>query len=140
MPIPKNPLIDALNEAIAAELTAITQYMWHHTMAKGLESKSIGEVFRKASINEMKHAEELAERLDYLGGTPTTRPNEIKMGGDLQKMIRDNLDLEISAIAMYKRIIKMCGDDSTTRRMLEEILADEEDHAALFENLLAIEK
>jgi bacterioferritin len=136
----KNPLIDALNEAIAEELTAITQYMWHHTMAQGMESQSVREIFRKASIEEMKHAEVLAERLDYLGGVPTTRPNEIKMGGNLQKMIRDNLNLENEAIVMYKRIIKMCGDDSTTRRMLEEILADEEEHASTFESLLSIQK
>jgi bacterioferritin len=140
MPKKKNPLLDALNEAIAEELTAVTQYMWHHTMAKGMESESVKAIFRKASIEEMKHAEILAERLDYLGGVPTTRPNEIKMGGTLEKMIKDNLKLEIEAIAMYKRIIKMCGDDSTTRRMLEGILADEEDHAASFEALLSIEK
>jgi bacterioferritin len=140
MPKKKNPLLDALNEAIAEELTAITQYMWHHTMAQGMASESVKEIFRKASIEEMKHAEILAERLDYLGGVPTTRPNEIKMGGSLEKMIKDNLNLEIEAIAMYKRIIKMCGDDSTTRRMLEEILADEEGHAASFEALLSIQK
>jgi bacterioferritin len=140
MPKKKNPLLDALNEALAEELTAITQYMWHHTMAQGMASESVKEIFKKASIEEMKHAEVLAERLDYLGGVPTTRPNEIKMGGSLEKMIKDNLNLENEAIAMYKRIIKMCGDDSTTRRMLEEILADEEGHAASFEGLLSIQK
>lgn len=136
MPEKKNSLIDPLNEAIAAELTAITQYMWHHTMADGLESRSVAEAFKKASIDEMKHAEWLAERLDYLGGTPTTRPNEIKIGGDLKKMIQDDLDTENDAIGLYKRIIKMCGDDSTTRRLLEDILAKEEEHAATWENLL----
>ncbi len=140
MPSKKNPILEALNEAIAEELTAITQYMWHHVMATGLESPAVSEEFRKASIEEMKHAEMLAERLNYLGGIPTTKPREIKIGGDLKKMLQDDLNLELEAIAMYKKFIKLCGDDTTTRRLLEEILEDEEGHADTFETLLDVKK
>ena len=140
MPKKASPLLDSLNEAIAAELTAITQYMWHHVMASGLSAPAVADEFRKASIDEMKHAEHLAERLSYLGGVPTTKPKPIKMGGDLKKMLKDDLNTEHVAIAMYKRMIKKCGDDTTTRRMLEEILADEEGHADQWETLLDIQK
>jgi len=140
MPEKNQALLDALNEAIAEELTAITQYMWHHVMAVGLDSPPASEVFRKASIQEMVHAEDLAERLNYLGGVPTTKPHEIKVGGDLRTMLQQDLKLENDAIAMYKRMIGMCGDDITTRRLLEDILAEEEDHADRFETLLGIEK
>ena len=140
MPKQENPIVSALNEALATELAAITQYMWHHVMAMGLEAPSASEEFKKASIDEMKHAEDLAERLNYLGGIPTAKPTEIKVGGDLKKMIRDDLANENTAIAMYKKMIKMCGDDPTTRRLLEKILADEEEHADTWETLLSIQK
>ncbi len=136
----KNPLLEELNQAIAAELTAITQYMWHHVMVAGLESESVGGAFKKASIDEMKHAEALAERLSYLGGVPTTKPEPIKVGGNMKKMIQEDLALEHKAIVMYKKMIKLCGDDPTTRRLLEKILADEEEHADIWETLLDIEK
>lgn len=136
----KNPIADALNQAIAAELAAITQYMWHHVMATGMESPGAADEFKKASIDEMKHAEELAERLSYLGGVPTTKPLVIKVGGGLKKMIQDDLKAENENIAMYKKFIKMCGDDPTTRRMLEKILAEEEEHADTWESLLGIQK
>jgi bacterioferritin len=134
----KQDVIEALNEDLAYELAAITQYMWHHVMAKGLESPAIVDQMRETSMDEMKHAEKLAERLDYLGGTPTTKPKEIRMGGDLRKMIQDDLDAENEAIQRYKRHIKLAAEaeDPVTRLMLEEILTDEEDHAYTWETLL----
>lgn len=135
-----NPILDELNKAISAELTAITQYMWHHVMVIGLEAEGVGGAFKKASIEEMKHAEDLAERLSFLGGTPTTKPNPIKVGGTMKKMIQDDLALEKDAMVMYKRMIKLCADDPTTRRLLEKILAEEEGHTDTWETLLGIEK
>jgi bacterioferritin len=132
----KNSILDELNKAIAAELTAVTQYMWHHVMVKGMESESVGGAFKKASIEEMKHAEKLAERLDYLGGVPTTKPLPIGVGGDMKKMIQEDMKLEVEAIKMYKAMIKMCADDSTTRRLLEEILEEEEGHLNTWQTLL----
>jgi bacterioferritin len=67
-------LLDALNSALAMDLRALTQYMWQHVMAKGMESPEIKEIFKEISIEEMKHAESIADRIFYLGGTPTTKP------------------------------------------------------------------
>ncbi len=124
-------IIEALNEAISEELAAIVQYMWHHVSARGLESPAIVDVFRSLSMDEMKHAEKLAERIDYLGAEPTIKVAAIKTGGDLNKMLRDNLAAEERAIAMYKRHIKLATemDDPGTRYILEGILIDEEGHA-----------
>lgn len=138
MAVSRAQLLEALNTDLGEELAAITQYMWHHVMAKGLESPAIMEEFRSTSMDEMKHAEKLAERIDYFGGVPSTKPGEIKMGGDLRKMIQDDLDAENKAIQRYKAHIKLAAeaDDPVTRLMLEEILTDEEDHAHTWMTIL----
>ena len=132
-------MIDALNEALALELSAITQYMWHHTMAKGLESPALMDEFRSAAMAEMRHAEDIAERIDYLGGTPAKQPAEIKMGGDIRKMVQDDLDTENMAIEKYQSFIRMAfeANDSTTRLMLEKILSQEEEHAHTWQSVLS---
>src|SRR3972149_6199649 len=124
-------LIEALNEDLSYELASIIQYMYHHIMAQGFDSPEIDERFRETSMDEMKHAEKLAERIDYYGGVPTARVPEIKVGGDLRKMIEDDLAGEHGAIARYKEHIKLADrlGDPGTRHMLEDILLDEEDHA-----------
>ncbi len=137
----KNPqLLEALNKAIAAELTAITQYMWHYVMVSGMQAESVKKAFRNAAMDEMNHAEDIAERLNFLGGVPTIKPNEIKVGGDVQKMIKDDLALEHGAVDLYRKIIALCGDDHTTRRLMEEILMQEEDHIDTWETLLDVKK
>jgi len=135
-------IIDALNIDRAFELAAIIQYMGHHYEAEGLESPAVIEIFKKTSIDEMRHAEMLGERIVYLGGIPTQKPTEIKRGGDIKKMIRDDLEAENAAIKRYKEHIKLCDElgDPTSRRMLEGILADEEDHADTWETVLGIRK
>src|SRR3990172_780239 len=90
MPKGSQEIIDALNKDIADELAAIVQYMWHHVMGAGISSPAI--------VDEMKHAEALAERVDYLGGVPTKQPSPIKMGGELRNMIQEDLDNENAAI------------------------------------------
>ena len=74
-------LIDALNKDRSDELGAISQYMCHHYEAEGLESPELVDIFKEIAIDEMKHAEQLAERIIYLGGEATTKPKEIKRGG-----------------------------------------------------------
>jgi len=135
-------IIEALNKDISDELAAIIQYMQHHYMAEGMESVAVIDLFKKASIDEMKHAEILSERVTYLGGEPTTTLSKVKKGGNLKKMIRDNLDSENEAIKQYKEHIKLCADlgDSVTRLMLEKILSDEEKHADTWETILGIKK
>lgn len=131
-------MLDLLNKAIARELGVSIQYMWHHVMAMGMESPEIKDVFKEIAIVEMKHAEDIAERLFYLGGTPTTKPTPIKVGGSLKEMIEANLQAEIEAVAMYKEIIDKASEkeDTTTRLLFEEILTAEEEHKHTFSILL----
>lgn len=132
----KNKIIDALNAARKEELTAILQYLQHHYLAKGLESPTVAELFKKFSLTEMKHAYALAERIVALGGKPETKTAPLKVPEKLTDMIKANLDTEEGAIAAYKKWINLASDDSTTRRMLEGILADEEEIAAKLSSLL----
>lgn len=131
-------LIDELNKGAAREISAIVQYSYQHAMAEGLESPAIIELFEKTALEEMQHLEMFAERINYLGGVPTTKPNPIKVGGSLKQMIQDDLDIEYQAIKMYKEQIKIASEigDTTTRLMLEKILTTEEEHADLWETIL----
>ena len=132
-------IIKALNTDLGMEIGAIIQYLYHHVMAEGMESPAIIDLFEETAKDEMKHMEMLAERIDYLGGVPTTKPAPIKVGGTLKKMITDDLAGEYMAIRTYKGHIELCAKigDSTTRLMLEQILTDEEDHANTWETTLA---
>lgn len=131
-------LLDLLNKAIAREIGVSVQYMWQHVMALGMKSPEIKDVFEDIAIEEMKHAEKIAERLFYLGGTPTTKPTPIKVGGSLKEMIEANLKTENEAIGMYSKIIELASEkgDSTTRLLFEEILTEEEEHKHTFTILL----
>lgn len=131
-------LLDKLNEAIANELQVSIQYMWQHIMARGINSESVGGVFKKIAITEMKHAELIAERLDYLGGVPTTKPLPIEVGKATKEMLQIDKKAEESAIALYKGIIDMAAKegDHTTKKLFEEILMDEEGHHNTFSTLL----
>ncbi len=131
-------LTDILNESIARELAVTVQYMWQHVMASGLESAEVEEIFKKISMDEMKHAEKFAERLDYFGGVPTTKPSPIKVGGSVLEMLKDDKQSEEEAIALYKRAIQLCQElgDPVTRLLYEEVLSKEEDHHNTFCSLL----
>jgi len=100
--------------------------------------KSVADVFKEIAITEMKHAEKIAERLAYLGGTPTTKPDPIFVGADLEEMLQTDVKAEEAAIALYKQTIKAADDagDITTRRLFEEILGEEEAHHDTFTRLL----
>jgi bacterioferritin len=134
----KSPLIDALNVSVSDELASIIQYQWHHVMAKGIASPAIIDLFEKHSIDEMRHAYAFAERIDLLGGDLTVELHPIAVGGDLRKMLQDDLDGEYRAIEMYKRYVKLAEkeDDPVTRRMYEGTLATEEGHANDWETVL----
>jgi bacterioferritin len=131
-------MLDMLNKAIAREMQVTVQYIWQHVMWKGVKGFAVKDELKSIAVTEMKHAEEIAERLVYLGGTPTTKPEPIFVGGSLKEMIeRDKADEE-GAIKMYKQIIEMAkkeGDEVTTR-MFQGILADEEEHHDTFSGLL----
>ena len=135
-------LINALNEDRADELSAIVQYMKHGYEAEGMESPEIIDLAKDIAKDEMKHAERLGERINYLGGIPTKNVSPIVEGGDLKKMIKDDLAKENGAIKQYKEHIKLAAEeeDFTTRLMLEEILSDEENHANTWKTVLGIKK
>ncbi|MBS7629396.1 ferritin [Candidatus Bathyarchaeota archaeon] len=134
----KEELLDILNQSISRELAVSIQYMWHHVMAKGIESAEVEDIFREVAIQEMKHAERFAERLDYLGGEPTTKPSPIVTGGSVQKMLQDDMNAEEEAITMYKKAIQICieNNDPVTRLLYEEVLSEEEEHHNIFSTLL----
>lgn len=131
-------LMDKLNKAIAREIQVSIQYMWQHVMAFGINSPGVKGMFKEIAITEMKHAEEIAERLSLLGGIPTTHPSKITVGKTLTDMIKLDVKAEEEAIEMYKEIIKLAAaeDDTTTRRLMEKILEDEEGHLDEFSSLL----
>lgn len=133
-----NRLKEMLNEAIAREIQVSIQYMWQHVMVRGINAESIGGVFKGISITEMKHAEAIAERLDYLGGVPTTKPTPIEIGSNTKEMLEIDKKQEEEAIALYKEIIKLAEKegDIVTKRLFESILADEEAHHNQFSTLL----
>ena len=112
--------------------------MWQHVQVTGTDGTIVEDIFRKTAIAEMKHAERLAERLDYLNGVPTTKPDPIFVGGSLIEMLKQDEQNEEEAITLYKQAIQVAAEegDYTTRRMLEEILAEEEDHINTFGKLL----
>jgi len=88
-------LLNLLNQAIARELQVSIQYMWQHVLWKGVKGFAVKDELKKIAVTEMKHAEEIAERLAYLGGTPTTKPEPIFVGKELKEMFeRDKRDEE----------------------------------------------
>ena len=131
-------LLEFLNKAIARELQVSIQYMWQHVQVTSVDGAVVEDIFRKIAIAEMKHAERLAERLDYLNGVPTTKPDPIFVGGSLIEMLKQDEQDEETAIETYKEGIQLAAEegDYTTRRLLEEILANEEEHINTFGKLL----
>jgi bacterioferritin len=131
-------LMDMMNKAIAREIQVSIQYMWQHVLWKGVEAYAVKDEFKNIGIVEMKHAEEIAERLAYFGGIPTTKPEPIFVGKTLKQMLKQDAKDEEGAIKLYRQIIEQArkeGDD-TTMRMFQSILADEEEHLDTFNGLL----
>lgn len=132
------PLKDKLNDAIAREIQVSIQYMWQHVMIRGINAESVGGIFKQIAITEMKHAEVIAERLDYLGGVPTTKPTPIMVGKTAQQILKINKKAEEDAISLYKKIVALAAKegDIVTKKLFEEILSDEENHHNTFSTLL----
>jgi bacterioferritin len=131
-------LLELLNKGIAAELQVSIQYMWQSIQVTGLDGETARGIFRKIAIAEMKHAEALAKRLDYLDGISTVKPDSINVGGSLIEMLKQDEENEEEAIELYKQAIQVAAKegDYTTQRLLEDILADEEDHINVFGKML----
>lgn len=134
----RDDVVRLLNDALATELTCVLRYRRHYFTADGLASPKIAEEFLVHANEELAHADQIAERIVQLGGEPDFNPQgltarshaEYDDSTDLDAMIRSNLVAERVAIESYRQMIELIGDkDSTTRRMLEGVLAQEEEHA-----------
>jgi len=134
----KEDLKKMLNDAIAREIAVSVQYMWQHVQAVGISGEVARPIFKQIAVTEMKHAEEIAERLNVLGGVPTTKPTPITVGDSTKKMLSLNVAAEKDAIRFYRKIIAVATkqEDYVTKRMFEKILADEEGHLNDFEGML----
>ena len=142
----REDVIKLLNDSLATELVCVLRYKRHHFTAEGVASPKIAEEFLVHANAEAGHADRLAERIVQLGGEPDFSPDtlsershaEYDDSTDLKSMIRANLVAERVAIESYSQLIGLIGDkDSTTRRLLEDILADEQEHADELKDWLA---
>ena len=142
----RNDVIKLLNDSLATELVCVLRYKRHYFTAEGLSSPKIAEEFLVHANEEAAHADRLAQRIVQLGGEPDFSPDSLTKrshaayddSSDLKSMIKANLIAERVAIESYSQLIQLIGDkDSTTRRLLEDILADEQEHADELKDWLA---
>jgi bacterioferritin len=141
----RKTVLNLLNNALATEIVCVLRYRRHYFMAKGLDSRQVAEEFLEHANEEQGHADQIAGRIVQLGGEPDLSPDTLSArshaeyveGRTLVDMIREDLIAERIAIDSYREIINFLADrDSTTRRMMEEILAVEEEHADELADLL----
>src|SRR5437773_1197807 len=127
-----NPQVIALlNEALKEELTAINQYFLHAEMCENWHYGKLGSYIKKQSIDEMKHAELLIERILFLDGTPSlTELMKLSVGQNVREQIESDLKLEIEAVGLYNRAVQLARDegDNASRELFERLLKDEESH------------
>ena len=136
-----------LNEALASEVVCVLRYLHHYFMASGVHGRSVAETFKAHSDQEREHMDEIAERIQQLGGKPDFNPGTLVQrsvsqyieGESLGQMIREDLVAERVVIDVYQRLIEHFGTkDPTTRTMFEHIKSEEEDHAQELSELLFI--
>jgi bacterioferritin len=141
----RQAVIKLLNEALATEIVCVLRYKSHYFMAQGIEASGPADEFLQHAAEEQAHADEIARRICQLNGEPNFNPegmllrshSEYSQGTSLTDMIREDLVAERVAIDSYTEVIRYLGDDDpTTRRMLEGILAQEEEHAEDMAHLL----
>jgi bacterioferritin len=124
-------VIKGLNEALSEELTAINQYFLHAEMCESWGYKKLSGYIKKESIDEMKHAEALVERILFLEGTPNmSKYQKLNVGQTVPEMIQNDLQVEYGAVEMYNRIIDVAAkkNDQGTVELLKKLLKDEEAH------------
>src|SRR3954465_9048093 len=134
----REEVIRLLNEALATEIVCYLRYKRHYFMADGIQAEPVAAEFLEHATQEQQHADQIAERIVQLGGAPDFSPEGLAArshaqyveGSSLKDMIRENLIAERIAIESYREIAHYIGEkDPTTRRLMEEILATEEEHA-----------
>jgi bacterioferritin len=123
-------VIEQLNLALREELTAINQYFLHAEMCHNWGYHALGDFIKKQSIDEMKHAEELIERILFLDATPNMEPMDLSVGQNVKAQLEADLKLETNAVAMYNKAVQIAreqGDDQS-RDLFSKLLKDEEEH------------
>jgi bacterioferritin len=142
----RGQVIAVLNEVLATEIVCTLRYKNHYFMAAGIHAKPVADEFLQHANEEQGHADAVAKRITELGGNPNYDPDglatrshaEYREGKTLEDMIQDDLVAERVAVETYSEIVRWLGnDDPTTRRMMEGLLAVEEEHADDLSNLLA---
>ncbi len=131
-------VIDLLNAARSRELTAITQYMAQHYELEDQDYGKLAKKLKEIGIQEMKHAEALAERILFLNGEPTTKPDGVtKKGQSIAEMLKTDMALETTAIKMYNEAAVVCAaeKDQISKQLFEKLLGEEEGHFNDFENI-----
>lgn len=131
-------VIEALNDALSEELTAVNQYFVHAEMYENWGYKKLAELIKKQSIDEMKHAEELIERILFLDGIPLMTTKKLSIGSKAPDMLKNDLKLEVGAVAMYNKYIALAAkkNDQGSVELLKELLEDEEGHLDKLEEQL----
>jgi bacterioferritin len=130
-------VIDLLNKGRSRELTAISQYMSQHYELEDTDFGKLASKFKEIAITEMKHAEKLAERILFLNGEPTSKPDALpKKGQQIPQMLTTNMALEAAAMKMYNEAAMVCAaeKDQISKELFEDLLKDEEDHLNYFDN------
>jgi bacterioferritin len=145
--VDRDVVLELLNAALATELVCVLRYRRHYYMASGFRGATAAAEFLEHAVEEQLHADQIAQRIVQLGGEPDLDParlllrshSEYVAGDTLDDMVRENLVAERIAIESYGEMIRYLGDgDPTTRRLLEEILAKEEEHADDMADLLRV--
>ena len=134
-------VIEILNDVLTAELTAINQYFVHGEMCENWGYERLHRVIRKHSIGEMKHAEEVIERVLFLDGVPNVqRLGKINIGENVEEIFRSDYALELEALPRLQQGIELCRElgDNNSRHLLEEILQEEEDHVDWLEAQMSL--
>jgi bacterioferritin len=132
-------IIELLNEVLTAELTAVNQYVGHAKMQGNWGYDRLADHSRAESIDEMRHADELIERIHYLDGTPNLqRLGSVRLGEDPVEQLRLDLEVEREAVERFNRGIARCVElgDNGTRELLADMLTSEEDHVDWLETQL----
>ena len=132
----KDKVIAHLNDALRAELTAISQYFIHAEMQENWGYSRLGGLIKKQSIDEMKHAEQVIERILFLDGNPKMGMSlKLSPGQNVKEQLERDLALEIEAVAQYNAAIQVCvaEGDNTSRELFERFLIDEERHIDFLE-------
>ena len=136
-------VIEALNDILTGELTGINQYFIHAKMCENWGYERLAEVNKKESIGEMKHADELIERILFLEGVPNLqRLGKVKVGERVAEQLKLDRDLELDAVAKLNKAIELCTEvgDNGTRELLEDVLESEEEHVDWLETQLELIK